>query len=236
MRSIVILQHEEDDPPALVAVALDELGAPFEVRRLDKDDPLPVYPDETSGLIVMGGSMHPHQTHSYPFLDAEKVYLRTLLKHSAPIWGICLGAQLLTLAAGGEVYERKVPEIGWRSIEKTLDDPLLHGVSSPFVAFEWHLYSCKLPPFGQLIAERDDGLQVFRAGGRAWGTQFHPEVDGGMIEHWIEDEHKDLEHRFPGLAEQMRAETPDRLATNESFCRLLTRNFLLTSGLLPADY
>jgi GMP synthase (glutamine-hydrolysing) len=235
VQPIIFLQHEPDDPPGLIAGALSDLGVAFEVRHLDRGDSLPDYPDEASALIVMGGSMHPHQDDEYPFLEAEKVYLRRLLKHSAPIWGICLGAQLLTLAAGGGVYERKVPEIGWTTIEKTLDDPLVHHVGSPFVAFEWHLYSCKLPPFGQLIAERAGELQVFRAGGRAWGTQFHPEVDAGMIEHWIVDEAKDLAHRFPGLAEKMRDETPRRLAANEAFCRLLTKNFLLTSGLLPAD-
>jgi GMP synthase-like glutamine amidotransferase len=235
VRPIVILQHEADSPPAIVARALEDLGVAFEVRRLDLGDALPAYPDEASGLIVLGGSMHVHQGSEYKFLDAEKSYLRALLKHSAPIWGICLGAQLLTLAAGGEVYERAAPEIGWTTIAKTLDDPLLHGIGSPFVAFEWHVYSCKLPPFGQLVAERGDGLQVFRAGGRAWGTQFHPEVDGEMIERWVADEVKDLEHRFPGLAEAMSAETPRRLAANEAFCRRLTSNFVLTSGLLPAE-
>ena len=235
MRPIVILQHEPDDPPATVADTLEDLGAPFEVRRLDQGDALPAYPDEASALIVMGGSMHVHQGDEYPFLEAEKTYLRALLKHSAPVWGICLGAQLLALAAGGEVYERAAPEIGWTSIETTLDDPILRGVGSPFVAFEWHLYSCKLPPFGQSIAECAHGLQVFRAGGRAWGTQFHPEVDAEMIERWIVDEVKDLDHRFPGLAETMRAETPRRISANEVFCRRLTTNFLLTSGLLPAE-
>jgi GMP synthase (glutamine-hydrolysing) len=235
VRPIAILQHEPDDPPALVARTLEDLEVPFEVRRLDEGAALPAYPDEVSALIVMGGSMHVHQGDKYPFLEAEKVYLRTLLKHSAPIWGICLGAQLLALAAGGEVYERRAAEIGWVAIEKTLDDPLFHGIGSPFVAFEWHLYSCKLPPFGQRIAERGDGLQAFRAGGRAWGTQFHPEVDAAMIEHWIVDEAKDLERHFPGLATTMRAETPSRLAANEAFCRRLTTNFLLTSGLLPAE-
>lgn len=235
MKPIVILQHEPDDPPATVAEALADLRVPFEVRRLDLGDALPRFPDETSGLIVMGGSMHVHQGDDYPFLEAEKTYLRTLLKHSAPVWGICLGAQLLALAAGGQVYERPVPEIGWVEIEKTLDDPLLYGVGSPFVAFEWHLYSFTLPPFAEVVAERDDGLQVFRAGGRAWGTQFHPEVDADMIERWIADEAKDLDRRFPGLAEKMRAETPARLPANAAFCRRLTENFLLTSGLLPAE-
>jgi GMP synthase-like glutamine amidotransferase len=235
MGPIVILQHEPDDPPALVARALADLNVPFEVRRLDEGESLPAYPEEASALIVMGGSMHVHQGDAYPFLEAEEVYLRALLKRSAPIWGICLGAQLLAVAAGGAVYERKSPEIGWTTIEKTLDDPLLHGIGSPFVAFEWHLYSCQLPPFGQSIAQRGDGLQVFRAGGRAWGTQFHPEVDADMIGRWLADEEKDLEHRFPGLAAKVRAETPQLLDANEVFCRLLTKNFLLTSGLLAAD-
>ncbi len=237
MKPIVILQHEPDDPPGLVATVLDELKVPFEVRRLDLDPSLPAYPDECAGLIVMGGSMHVHQVRQYPFLDAEKAYLRSLLKQCAPIWGICLGAQLLAMAAGGDVHERKTAEIGWTTIEKKLDDPLLHGVGSPFVAFEWHLYSCKLPPFGQTIAEseHDDGLQAFRAGGRAWGIQFHPEVDAGMIENWIAEEEKDLEAHAPGLVERLRAETPQRLADNEVLCRHLTTNFLLTSGLLPAD-
>ncbi len=235
MGPVVILQHEPEDPPGSVGRALDDLDVSFEVRRLDQGDALPAYPDEAAAVIVMGGSMHVHQGDEHPFLEAEKVYLRFLLKHSAPIWGICLGAQLLALAAGGEVYERPHAELGWTTIEKTLDDPLLHGVSSPFVAFEWHLYSCKLPPFGQLIAECPDGLQVFRAGGRAWGTQFHPEVDAAMIERWIVDEAKDIERRFPGLAARLRAETPGRLAANDAFCARLTRNFLLTSGLLPAE-
>lgn len=235
MRPIMILQHEPDDPPGLVGTSLEELGLPFEVRRLDEGDALPAYPEEASGVIVMGGSMHVHQGHVYRFLEAEKVYLRSLLKHCAPVWGICLGAQLLAVAAGGDVYKRKDAEIGWVTIEKTLDDPILHGIGSPFVAFEWHLYSFKLPPFGQLIAEREDGPQTFRAGGRAWGTQFHPEVDGQMIECWIDEERECLDRHVPGLAERLRVETPERLAANETLCRLLTRNFVLTSGLLSAE-
>jgi len=235
MRPIVILQHEAECPPALVARALDDLSVPYEVRRLDQDDPLPAYPEEAAALIILGGSMHVHQGDRYPFLEHEKVYLRSLLKHSFPVWGICLGAQLLALAAGGEVYEDRTPEIGWTSIEKRLADPLLNGTGSPFVAFEWHYQSCKLPPFGQLVAGELDRPQAFRTGGRAWGTQFHPEVDAAVIESWIVDEEKDLERRAPGLPAKLRVETPRRLGPNEVFCRRLTRNFLLTSGLLPAD-
>ena len=151
------------------------------------------------------------------------------------MWGVCLGSQLLTVAAGGEVYRRATPEIGWVEIETTADDPLLDGVASPFAAYEWHLYACRLAPGARLIADGADGVQVFRAGERAWGTQFHPEVDDAMIENWITQEQKDLDRTNPGLAAKMRADTRRLVAANDVFCRRLTRNFLLASGVLPAD-
>ena len=103
--------------------------------------------------------------------------MRRMLHQGAPMWGICLGAQMLTLAAGGRVYRRRKPEVGWVSIEKIADDALLKGISSPFMAFCWHEYSCQLPPTSHLVADGRDGIQVYRAGGRAWAMQFHPEVD-----------------------------------------------------------
>jgi GMP synthase (glutamine-hydrolysing) len=235
VRPLAILQHGADCPPALVAAALDGLGVPYEVRRLDKGDPLPVCPDEASALIIMGGSMHVHQGDRYPFLEAEKRFLRPLLKRGFPIWGICLGAQLLADTSGAEVYVRPVPEIGWVPVEKVDDDPLLHGVASPFVAFEWHYRSFQLPPLGQLVADRSGELQAFRVGGRAWGTQFHPEVDADLIDRWISEARTELESRYPDVLESLVVETPQRLAASEALCRRLTANFLLTSGLLPAE-
>ena len=149
------------------------------------------------------------------------------------MWGICLGAQLLAIAAGGDAYRRKQPEVGWTSIEKVADDPLLHGISSPFVAFNWHAYSCKLPPTSHLVATCGDGVQVFRAGGRAWGTQFHPEVDAEMAPHWVRDAVREQKHLGEAFAEKLRAETDERLPAYPAFCRRITENFVVTAGLLP---
>ncbi len=135
----------------------------------------------------MGGSMHVHHIKEHPFLVAEKKLIRRIVHEGGPVWGICLGAQLLAEAAGGDAFKRKKPEVGWTSIEKVADDPLLHGISSPFMAFNWHEYSCKLPPTSHLVARCGEGVQVFRAGGNAWGTQFHPEVDDELAPHWVRD-------------------------------------------------
>ena len=58
--------------------------------------------------------------------------------------------------------ERKLGEAWLRMFRgqvKTADDPLLHGITSPFVAFNWHVYSCKLPPTAHLVATCGDGVQ-----------------------------------------------------------------------------
>ncbi len=233
MKPLTIVQHEPDDPPGSIAVALEELEVPFEVRRVDLNEGLPVWPDETSGIISLGGAMHATQTHDYPFLADEISLMRRMVHEGAPVWGICLGAQLLAIAAGGDAYRRKHPELGWTSIEKVADDPLLHHISSPFVAFNWHAYSCKLSPTTHLVAVCGEGVQVFRAGGRAWGTQFHPEVDAEMAPHWVRDAVKEQKHLGEGFADRLRSETDERLPAYPTFCRRITENFVVNAGLLP---
>jgi GMP synthase (glutamine-hydrolysing) len=234
-KPLVILQHEPDDPPGSIAVALHHLGVKFEIRRLDKGDVLPEWPHETSGIIAMGGAINVTQTQEFPFLEAEIKLMRRIVHEGGPVWGVCLGAQLLALAAGGDVYKRKKPEVGWVSIEKVADDPLFRGISSPFVAFSWHAYSCSVPATSHLIARTGDCVQAFRAGGRAWGTQFHPEIDAALAPHWVEDAAKEHHEQGKDWVAQLRADTDRYLSGYPSFCHQLTESFVLASGLLPGD-
>ena len=182
-------------------------------------------------MISLGGEMHPTQTVAYPFLEAELEHSRRLLEAGAPLWGVCLGAELLALAAGGEVYQRDEDEIGWVPVEKVADDPLLAGVDSPFPAFNWHSYSFTVPPGGRLIARREGGVQAVRVAEHAWATQFHPEVDGDIVARWMAAE----DDGGAALAPRLRAEGDRLLAGYPAFCRRLTRNFVLTSGIARAD-
>ena len=232
---VVILQHEPADPPGGIGVALHALGVPFEVRRLDLGDALPVWPQEASGVIALGGAMHVTETREHPFLEAEVRLMRRIVHEGGPVWGICLGAQLLTLAAGGDVYRLRKPEVGWVHIEKIADDPLLHGISSPFTAFSWHAYACRLPCTSHLVAETGRRVQVFRAGGRSWATQFHPEINRDLAPHWVVDAAKAHPELGEDLGERLRAQTDEHLPGNAAFCRTLTENFVITTGLLRAE-
>jgi len=230
-KPLVILQHEPDDPPAGIGTALKHLGVPFEVRHLYKGDPLPEWPHETGGVIVLGGALHVHQTREHPFLGDEVKLLRHVIHDGGPVWGVCLGAQLVAQAAGGDVYKLKDPEVGWITVEKVLDDPLLHGISSPFTAFSWHEYACTVPTTSHLVASSAHGVQAFRAGGKAWATQFHPEVDASIASHWVEDAAKGYPRLGEEWARQLREDTERNLPGYSSFCHTLTENFVISTGL-----
>ncbi len=96
--------------------------------------------------------------------------------------GICLGAQLLALAAGGEVFAGTAgKEIGWHPIslgEEATSDLLFRGLETSFEVLHWHGDTFSLPDDGVLLASSERyKSQAFRAGARAWGLQFHLEVD-----------------------------------------------------------
>ena len=75
---------------------------------------------------------------------------------------------------------------------------------------------------------------MFRAGGRAWATQFHPEVDADIAPHWVEDAVQEQKHLGEELAEQLRTETGEPGSRRTRLCHRITENFVSagsTSGL-----
>jgi len=73
----------------------------------------------------MGGPMGVKDIGSdrYPWLKLERDFIKKELENERPIIGVCLGAQLLASAAGGDVEILKygsppkaLPEIGWSQI------------------------------------------------------------------------------------------------------------------------
>lgn len=232
-KPLVILQHEPGNPPGAIAAALERLSVPFEVRRLDLGDPVPSWPDEASGIISIGGAMAYAAIRKLPYFEAEKELLRTAVHQGGPVWGICLGAQLLTLARGGEIWRCQWAPVGWVQVMKVLDDPLLHRISSPFPVFSWRKFACSMPLTAHCVARSDDTPWVFRAGGRAWGIQFHPEITEELAVDWRADIAGGARRGAGELEEQLRRDTERFLPAHAEFCRQLTENFVRASGLLP---
>ena len=126
-------------------------------------------------------------------LDA---FVRQAAAKGTPLMGICLGMQLLfeeSLEYGchkglgllkGRVVPMqpeglKIPHIGWNSLRKTVDSPLLGGVKEgDFVYFvhSFHAQGCE----DSLVAVTEYGMTVTAAvqKGNVMGCQFHPEKSG----------------------------------------------------------
>src|SRR5215208_1980451 len=62
-------------------------------------------------VIVLGGAMHPDEDDRHGWLRPELQLLGKLLEDGTPMFGVCLGAQLLARAAGAKVLPAPEPEI-----------------------------------------------------------------------------------------------------------------------------
>lgn len=152
-------------------------------------------PDPASSydaVMVFGGSQHPDQDDRFHWLGREESFLQEVLAARVPVFGVCLGSQMLARAAGARVGPVSTPEIGWLDVALTpagADDPVLGTLPSPAKVFQWHHYTFALPPGAVALAESDVCLQAFRLDSLpAWGIQFHAEVTRAMVDAWVEED------------------------------------------------
>jgi GMP synthase (glutamine-hydrolysing) len=141
------------------------------------------------GIVPLGGSMQSWDEERLPFLGRERELLREAVDEGVPVLGICLGAQLLARALGAEARPAEHPEVGWLTVEATPEaagDPLLAHLREPVGVYQWHLDVFDLPEGALRLARSElSENQAFRYGERAWGLQFHPEVDLPLYLGWI---------------------------------------------------
>jgi len=182
----LVVQHVEPEGPYAIADELAAAGVMVGVRRVFAGDPLPADMAGLAGLVVMGGPMSASRDDGFPTRRAELELLADAMARGVPTIGVCLGAQLLALAGGGTVFPGTAgAEVGWDSIELTeqaMDDPLLAGLPNRLVVLHWHGDTFDLPPGSiHLAASSRYPGQAFRMGPRAWGLQFHLEVDDRAV-------------------------------------------------------
>jgi GMP synthase (glutamine-hydrolysing) len=189
MKKVLVLQHV----PYEILGTLDPLlrGAGYRIRYVNFGRAPDVEPnvDKYQGVIILGGPMNVDMTDQYPHLDTEVRLIRRAAELGIPILGICLGAQLIAKALGAQVYKNPVKEIGWYNIELTdqgKDDPVLRHFEDSRLIFEWHGDTFDLPEGAVHLAKGSTcPHQAFRVGENIYGFQFHLEVDGALVERWL---------------------------------------------------
>ena len=206
IKRLLVLQHLEVEGPGLFEQFAKEKDLKIEVVRLDKKDNLPKT-KEGDLILIMGGPMGVKDIGSdqYSWIKLERDFIRRELENKTPLIGVCLGAQLIASAAGGDVEilkygypPKELPEIGWSQIFIDKSNSDFHAMfEDPFYVLHWHGDRILLPNKAVLIASSARCKeQFFRIGDYAYGLQFHIETTGAMINKWIKE---DKEFIFKGL-------------------------------------
>jgi GMP synthase (glutamine-hydrolysing) len=187
---LVVLQHHPRTGPSAFVEVLDARSslAPWRLVEVAEGAPLPEA-EGLAGLLVMGGPMGVGDLDDHPWMHAELDLLRAAVEAQVPVFGVCLGAQLLATALGGAVGRREVPEIGYLPLHRT-ETAGEHDASAGWpdgaVTLFFHQDQVReLPDGATPLLEGSDGPSAWAAGS-ALGVQFHPEVTAEQLAGWLE--------------------------------------------------
>lgn len=188
-RALIIRHHEAETMGANFRAMLEGRG--FELipcnifesaPRYDRFDAPP--PDEADLIMAFGGPMSVND--GLPGLRREREYLAEAMARGKPVFGVCLGAQMMAVALGGQVEPSGGYQFGLRKIHITADgdaDPVFGRIAAPLVPV-LHGECFSIPQDAAKLAEGDillrDGRyrrinMAFRYG-RSYAFQFEPQL------------------------------------------------------------
>lgn len=178
--AIIVLQHSDAGRSGRLGLTLRDHAHRLDVRRPDKGEALPPDLDGVEGLVVLGGPQNVGE--DLTWLKQEETLIRAAHDEALPVVGICLGAQIVASALGGEVQAMDRPIVGFREVRLNpvgQTDTLLAGMAWNSMQFCTHgRCVSKVPPGAQILAGSDHcACQIFKVGLRTYGFQFHFEAD-----------------------------------------------------------
>lgn len=193
---VLAVQHAASGGPGRFGDWLTEDGLDVDVVPAFDGTALPSRL-EHDALLVLGGGYMPDDDAAAPWLPATRALVAQALTDAVPMFGICLGGQMIAAVGGGTVQaDAGAPENGSTPVtirSEAEDDPLFYGLPPVVPAIEHHVDAITaLPPGAVWLAETGRcPYQAFRLGGHAWGVQFHPEAVPERILHWNSDRLRD---------------------------------------------
>lgn len=224
--AIIVFQHDESNRPGRLGRVLRDQAHALDIRRLDRGAEVPPDFDNVTGVVSLGGppNVSDAGTARAPWMAEELAFLREAHARQLPLIGVCLGAQMIAHALGGEVEPMAETEVGFHTISLT---PAAHteialaGIPWDHAAFCHHGQQVTKMPEGatKLASSKKCGVQAFRVGLRTYAFQWHFEADrdGALDIHRASSEkvvtEADLRSQFETHGQAF-ARLSDRLSLN----------------------
>jgi GMP synthase-like glutamine amidotransferase len=230
VKPVLLVRNDTYESFGLAPSALAWAGMDLVTANLPAGAELPPI-DHVGGVVMFGGTQNVDQVERFPYLGRARAYTADVINAGVPFLGICLGCQILVRALGQPVPKAPVKECGFEAIRPTAEgkeDRLLSQYTDGDLVVQWHEDTASMPPEATLLATSDAiEVQALRIGDRAWGIQFHQEVDAAEFGWWLDiaDAEMDLAATWGKSAERLREESAHHMAANEERGRELFRRF-----------
>ncbi|KAH7886202.1 carbamoyl phosphate synthase small subunit [Phlebopus sp. FC_14] len=188
----------ELNPTGDVRIAVLDFGAKANILRslLRRNAAVTVLPwnfdfnsirDQYDGLFLSNGPGDPGHC-----MDAVLKLRKTLQEWDKPVFGICMGHQIIGMAAGLDAYRMTFGNRGHNQPVLALASSGSIKAGRVYVTSQNHQYALKLhdpfpvgwePFFINCNDSSVEGIKSATASGKkVWGVQFHPESAGGPLD------------------------------------------------------
>jgi len=200
---IVVLQHAAMDGVGRLGPELRDHALKLDIRRLDLPAAqggrgVPIDFDDVDAVISLGGPMNVGDATPLTagWMQAELDFLREAHARQLPVLGLCLGAQMIAKAIGGEVGVSgpapSGPEIGFCAVQQTPPgntDRILAGIPWTSWQFQAHGQEIKKLPDGATLLQTSPAckVQAFSVGLRTYAFQYHFETTKGDVDGYLAD-------------------------------------------------
>ncbi|WP_028663033.1 type 1 glutamine amidotransferase [Saccharomonospora halophila] len=204
---ILVVQPDPTVPIGSLDAWLTEQGAALDTRR-PPDDDLPENLENWDGLLVLGGTMRAGDAPGHPWLSSVRGLLSAAVAGDVPTLGICLGAQLLAVTAGGRVgADPRGPDVGPALVSKkdaAWVDPLFSDLPLMQDVLQFREDTIEqLPAGAELLASSPRAAnQAYRLRRRVYGIQFHIETTPEVVSRWASDAPEKAATARPGALDE----------------------------------
>ena len=196
-RALIIRHHKAETVGSNFREVLEQHGFEFIAGNIFESAPHydvfdPPSLGEVDLIMAFGGPMSVND--DLPALHAERRYMREALAMDKPVFGVCLGAQMMATALGGKVEPSGGYQFGLRKIHVTAEgdsDPVFGKIEIPLVP-TLHGECFTIPDGTVKLAEgdmlsRDGGYRrinmAFRYG-LSYAFQFEPQLTLEELKIW----------------------------------------------------